>query len=199
MKKIVLFILLSSTFGFSQNSAELKELNETLKFQKKSLIEKKINIENQIIKIKKKIEINNSKISIQNFKKNAIVTILKRNCSFYEKPNENSKIIEFPKKKKKIYLIEYYAFGTYFKAIYNNYLGYIKAKDIRQIKRVRELKLVKKSENKYSNTLPSQKKTKKTFKKRRTYSKTYFRGPRGGCYYINAKGNKSYVSRNLCN
>jgi hypothetical protein len=45
MKKIVLFILLSSTFGFSQNSAELKELNETLKFQKKSLIEKKINIE----------------------------------------------------------------------------------------------------------------------------------------------------------
>ncbi|AIY12613.1 hypothetical protein [Cellulophaga baltica] len=30
-------------------------------------------------------------------------------------------------------------------------------------------------------------------------SKSYYRGPRGGCYYINSKGNKSYVSRSLCN
>tara|TARA_Y100000815_G_scaffold261174_1_gene273313 strand:+ start:128 stop:730 length:603 start_codon:yes stop_codon:yes gene_type:complete len=30
-------------------------------------------------------------------------------------------------------------------------------------------------------------------------SKIYYTGPRGGCYYINSKGNKSYVSRSLCN
>ncbi|MEZ5425864.1 MAG: SH3 domain-containing protein [Pyrinomonadaceae bacterium] len=27
----------------------------------------------------------------------------------------------------------------------------------------------------------------------------YIRGPRGGCYYINSNGNKTYVSRTLCN
>ena len=26
----------------------------------------------------------------------------------------------------------------------------------------------------------------------------YIRGPRGGCYYINSRGNKTYVSRSLC-
>ena len=27
----------------------------------------------------------------------------------------------------------------------------------------------------------------------------YIRGPRGGCYYINSNGNKTYVDRSLCN
>ena len=30
-------------------------------------------------------------------------------------------------------------------------------------------------------------------------SRTYIRGSRGGCYYINSKGNKTYVERSLCN
>ena len=29
--------------------------------------------------------------------------------------------------------------------------------------------------------------------------RNYIRGPRGGCYYINTHGNKSYVDRSLCN
>lgn len=29
--------------------------------------------------------------------------------------------------------------------------------------------------------------------------RTYIRGPRGGCYYINSRGNKTYVDRSLCN
>lgn len=27
----------------------------------------------------------------------------------------------------------------------------------------------------------------------------YIRGPRGGCYYINSNGNKTYVDRSVCN
>ncbi len=30
-------------------------------------------------------------------------------------------------------------------------------------------------------------------------SRQYIRGPRGGCYYINSNGNKTYVDRSLCN
>src|SRR5690606_34073296 len=29
--------------------------------------------------------------------------------------------------------------------------------------------------------------------------RTYIRGPRGGCYYINSNGNKTYVDRSFCN
>jgi hypothetical protein len=28
--------------------------------------------------------------------------------------------------------------------------------------------------------------------------RTYILGPRGGCYYINSNGNKTYVDRSLC-
>ncbi len=29
--------------------------------------------------------------------------------------------------------------------------------------------------------------------------KTLYRGPKGGCYYINSNNNKTYVSRSECN
>ncbi len=32
-----------------------------------------------------------------------------------------------------------------------------------------------------------------------TSSRTYIRGPRGGCYYLNRSGNKVYVDKSLCN
>ena len=34
---------------------------------------------------------------------------------------------------------------------------------------------------------------------KKTSTRTYIRGPRGGCYYINSSGNKTYVDRSLCN
>jgi hypothetical protein len=33
---------------------------------------------------------------------------------------------------------------------------------------------------------------------RRSDRRTYITGPRGGCYYINGNGNKTYVDRSLC-
>ena len=30
-------------------------------------------------------------------------------------------------------------------------------------------------------------------------SRTYIMGPKGGCYYINGSGKKTYVDRSLCN
>lgn len=47
--------------------------------------------------------------------------------------------------------------------------------------------------------------TNSTNKRSRTSStkkatgRTYIRGPRGGCYYINSNGNKTYVDRSFCN
>lgn len=38
-----------------------------------------------------------------------------------------------------------------------------------------------------------------TSRSTRSKSSQYIRGPRGGCYYINSNGNKTYVDRSLCN
>ena len=37
-----------------------------------------------------------------------------------------------------------------------------------------------------------------TYRRPRPSYRTYYRGPRGGCYYINGNGNKTYVDRGLC-
>lgn len=53
------------------------------------------------------------------------------------------------------------------------------------------------SKNSYRNSINSS-----TTKKKGYRSKTnrkYIRGSRGGCYYINSNGNKTYVDRSLCN
>lgn len=36
-------------------------------------------------------------------------------------------------------------------------------------------------------------------KARSTTSRSYFRGPRGGCYYYSSSGKKVYVDKSLCN
>jgi len=51
------------------------------------------------------------------------------------------------------------------------------------------------SNNNYSKSIESSQS--KQYKTRTT--RVYYRGPRGGCYYINSNGNKTYVSRSLCN
>lgn len=40
---------------------------------------------------------------------------------------------------------------------------------------------------------------KESTKKAQTGDKTYLKGSRGGCYYLNAKGSKVYVDKELCN
>lgn len=38
-----------------------------------------------------------------------------------------------------------------------------------------------------------------TVESKKSAGRTYIRGARGGCYYINSNGNKTYVDRSLCN
>lgn len=39
----------------------------------------------------------------------------------------------------------------------------------------------------------------KSEKKRKKVKSGFIRGPKGGCYYKNRNGKKTYVSRSLCN
>lgn len=52
----------------------------------------------------------------------------------------------------------------------------------------------------YSSSTKSTNSSSSSYKpKRYKSSRNYYRGSRGGCYYINSNGNKSYVARSLCN
>ena len=56
------------------------------------------------------------------------------------------------------------------------------------------------SPTRYSSTRTSYSKKRTSYSSsRRSYSsRSYHIGPRGGCYYINSRGNKTYVDRSLC-
>ncbi len=55
---------------------------------------------------------------------------------------------------------------------------------------------------KYNDDSYSKSLERKTSQEKRQYqprtTRTYHRGPRGGCYYINSNGNKTYVARSMC-
>jgi len=197
MKKVnlVLILVFLSTFCFSQNISELEIQNELLKSQKNTLLNKIDGIRKEINTIDNKIKQIDSKIFIQSFKKNAVKFKIKRDGNLYEESSRLSKIIANPKSKKEIYIIEYDdKHQIYFKAIYNDKLGYIKVENVKLSRSNKKL-IPKKKSSSHSNIKSSS----LTPSKSRSYSRTYYRGPRGGCYYINSNGNKSYVSRSMCN
>ncbi len=53
------------------------------------------------------------------------------------------------------------------------------------------------SQFKSTNSSPSSRRSNAS--KSSSPSRNYIRGPRGGCYYINSNGNKTYVDRSMCN
>ncbi|WP_103068139.1 hypothetical protein [Aquimarina sediminis] len=60
-------------------------------------------------------------------------------------------------------------------------------------------KTVNYSNTNYSNSLKSSTNIREQKQYRSKKTRAYRRGPRGGCYYINSNGNKTYVARNMCN
>ncbi|WP_159732466.1 hypothetical protein [Sphingobacterium sp. 18053] len=53
--------------------------------------------------------------------------------------------------------------------------------------------------NQFKNTSSSPSPRRTNTSKSSSSSRNYIRGPRGGCYYINSNGNKTYVDRSMCN
>lgn len=53
--------------------------------------------------------------------------------------------------------------------------------------------------NQFKSTSSSPSPRKTNTSKSSSSSGNYIRGPRGGCYYINSNGNKTYVDRSMCN
>ena len=53
--------------------------------------------------------------------------------------------------------------------------------------------------NQFKSTRSSKSSRKSNTSRNSNSAKNYIRGSRGGCYYINSNGNKTYVDRSMCN
>lgn len=116
-------------------------------------------------------------------------SVIVENANLRGTPIEQGKVIEtLPNGKTGSVLMQK---GAWFLLQTEDYVGWIHGNTIK----IDDTKLVMDS-----SRSPTPKTLKTTLRKSTSSdSRTYIRGSRGGCYYINANGKKTYVDRNLCN
>jgi len=209
MKNLYLtfFTVLITTFLYSQTDAKTKEIVE-LKKQKKRVELNIKDLTDSLNKIELKIvELKSEKVK-EKIKDSSLTTLIRKGAKLKKEADLFSEIITIFNEDKEGIILDYK--NEYFQVCQGNLCGYIHEGWITQNDLISEFKKVKETERKNigktNNNLYSQKTLSNTksnnnqFKeKRQQNSRAYYSGPRGGCYYINSNGNKTYVSRSLCN
>ncbi|WP_034042035.1 hypothetical protein [Wocania ichthyoenteri] len=206
MKKNILLglIFLIPVLIHSQVEKDLSDMEN-----KKKLIKLKIeNLTDSIRVINLKIAKIESEKFFKKINDTTFTGIALEGAKLKKDSNVFSDIITVFEEDRKVIILDYK--NGYFEICQNSLCGYInevwfKKDDLIsnyiQSKKI-ELKLNQQKNGSSSNYTSSLKRTKRSnsYKSatRKSY-RTYIRGPRGGCYYINSKGNKTYVDRSLCN
>ncbi|RXQ87826.1 SH3 domain-containing protein [Ancylomarina salipaludis] len=188
MKNILFLILLCLGLnGFSQECEELK--TQLTKLNKhKEVLEKDLAETNSKVK---EIELRIEQIGLQSINANKFVcnsttTTISR---FKSTPELNGQVIELIPKKKVVKVLEYVG-DSYWKISYNDQIGYLN--DV-LIKETSEMVLVKKTSKR--QVKPFKTKNTKSYSTGGSSYRTIHTGPRGGRYYINSNGNKTYIKR----
>ncbi|AUC75788.1 hypothetical protein [Olleya sp. Bg11-27] len=151
----------------------------------------------------------NSKKILEKIKDSSLIAVASKGAKLKKDPSLFADIIIVLKEDKKVIILEYNE--SYFAVCQGRLCGYMNEIWIKNDSSISEFTKSIEKERKLSNginsnspsynsSLKSTKSNNSSYKnKKYQNSRSYYRGPRGGCYYINSKGNKSYVSRSLCN
>jgi hypothetical protein len=118
-------------------------------------------------------------------------TIIVENANLRGTPNQTGTVVTTLPNGSAIEVIK--QTGAWFLVQSPEYVGWLHGNTIR----LRDLASAESFEADY--VAPTPKRKTKASSSRSSSSRTYLTGPRGGCYYINSNGNKTYVSRSLCN
>ncbi len=105
--------------------------------------------------------------------------------------SEGSSILISIKAKNKIKIVNYHAFSNYYEIVYKDKQGYIPVDNIKETAKLSLFKKLIKSGltfNKVSSKSNSEKGDSKSGSGREIHT-----GPRGGRYYINSNGKKTYI------
>ena len=202
---LTFFTVLITTFVYSQSDVATNEIVE-LKKQKKRVQLTIKNLTDSLNNIDLKIGQLNSVKILEKVKDSSLTTIVRKGTKLKKEASLFSDIITIFNEDKEVIVLDYK--DEHFQVCLGNLCGYINEVWIPSNDLIIELKKSKETERKnirQTNNLYSHKTTltnsNNTSYEKRNYqnTRTYYKGPKGGCYYINSNGNKTYVSRSLCN
>ncbi len=186
-KTIFLLFLAISQSLMSQTIEELKVIRDSLESKRRDLIREATDMIETIDSL-------DNLMLYAKMKDKAIKSIVRSDGYIYEELYDSSKEIARVRRKDTVYVIKFKPYSNKYEVIHNHQIGYIKAKLVRPSKALKQIVQKTRTTNNYSSSLINS-----TTRKRRYTSRSYIRGPRGGCYYVNSNGNKTYVSRSMCN
>jgi len=209
--------LLIALFSYSQTDREIVKLENQknkIELDVQKMIDSINGIDIKIAQLK-------SKKFISKIKDSSLTAIARKGAKLKKKASVFADVITIFNKNKEVILLDYEK--GFFEVCQGSLCGYMSKIWINDNSATTEFIASKETEKKYTNGLRtktysklnnfkssnnsynakqynSSKSNNSTYKSKRYKSyRGYYRGPRGGCYYINSNGNKSYVSRSLCN
>lgn len=163
---------------------------------KNRLFELKIEaLKDSIAKINLKIAKIKSEKLRNKVKDSSLTAIAIKGAKLKKKPEIFTDVIIVFDDEKKIIILDYV--DGYFEVCQDSLCGYMSEIWVKKSNLVSEFINSIESKSKYiskQNYSNSIERTKVYYTSRR-----YYRGSKGGCYYINSNGNKTYVERSLCN
>lgn len=202
---LALLVLIISGNVFSQNEKEISELLlKKEKFQLEIYI-----LQDSIDNIGLRIQEIKSLKFVKKINDSTFTAEVRKGAKIHNKPFVFSDVILKFDSAKEVNVINYNS--GFFEICYNSLCGYINEVWFNQTKELKEFmsleNLNKEStQNEFKSFSPVSNKTSLSkqveasdkSKIKTITTRVYYRGPRGGCYYINSNGNKTYVSRSLC-
>jgi hypothetical protein len=131
-------------------------------------------------------------VTIFTYSQSAVVIV--ENANLRGTPNQNGKVVDILLNGSSIEIIK--QSGAWFLLQTSEYVGWLHGNTIRLNESVEANYSVP---NEYVTPNRKKKSVKTTSTPRKSASsRRYYLGPRGGCYYLTASGNKQYVDRSLC-
>ncbi len=197
--------LLISLCAHSQSILNIDELEN----QKKNIELEVENLTDSIRSIDLKIAQLKSKKFLDKIKDSSLTAIARKGAKLKNKPSIYAEIISTLKEDQEIIILEYNE--SYFAVCQGSLCGYMNEiwiiNNISTTEYIKSIQTEKKfstnfisTPSSFSSSAKSTNSNSSSYKPTRNRSyRTYYSGSRGGCYYINSSGNKSYVSRSLCN
>ncbi|HDZ07080.1 hypothetical protein LCGC14_0166830 [marine sediment metagenome] len=197
--------LLLSLYSYSQTDKEIDQLEN----QKKNIELEVKNLTDSIRSIDLKIAQLKSQKFLDKIKDSSLTAIARKGAKLKNKPSLYADIISTFIENKEVIILEYH--DSYFEVCQGSLCGYMSeiwiksnattSEFIKSIETEKKLSTnFNSTPSSFSSSVKSTNSSSSSYKPNRyRSSRTYYRGSRGGCYYINSSGNKSYVSRSLCN
>lgn len=196
-----LLICTNSAMGQRQTKADsLHQVLLQLQEEKQRIDDERKKIELQISKVEDQIQI----LAEQKAYKDGKLWVKCKGGWLISKPSptDGDMIVQVPTGASIALSPDYY-FDGYLKASYVNHEGYIYNRVLHgspeldaMVARLAKNPATKPASTQQNSLYNSNSERRTTTK---SYSRTYYTGPRGGCYYLSGSGKKVYVDRSLCN